>query len=80
MFIDRHEIGEPGQFARMTDEELEASLATQVRALGLPEEAIDLLLSNLVDRRSIKILKTRARTTIDPKPKCRSVVTRWFLS
>ena len=49
MFIDRYEIGEPGQFARMTDEELEASLAMQVRALGLPEEAINLLLSNRMD-------------------------------
>jgi hypothetical protein len=49
MFVDRHEFGEPGQFARMTDEELEVSLATQVRALGLPEEAINLLLSNRTD-------------------------------
>ena len=49
MFIDRHEIGQPGEFARMTDKELETSLAAQVRALGLPEEAIDLLLSNRMD-------------------------------
>jgi hypothetical protein len=47
MFIDRHEIGEPGEFARMTDEELASSLASQAKALGLPQEAIELMLSRL---------------------------------
>ena len=49
MFIDRHEIGQPGEFARMTDEELEAPLAMQAKALGLSQEAINLLLSNRMD-------------------------------
>ena len=49
MFIDRHEIGQPGEFALMTDKELEASLATQAKALGLSQEAINLLLSNRMD-------------------------------
>jgi hypothetical protein len=46
MFIDRHEIGEPGQFARMTDGELASLLTAQGKALGLSKEGIDVLLSN----------------------------------
>ncbi|WP_316195368.1 MULTISPECIES: hypothetical protein [unclassified Bradyrhizobium] len=49
MFIDRHEIGEPGQFARMTDEELDAALVAQAKALGFPQEGIDFLLSKRID-------------------------------
>jgi phage terminase small subunit len=45
LIVERHEIGDPGEFARMTDEELDASLATTARALGLPEIAIKRLLS-----------------------------------
>ena len=45
MFIQRHEIGAPGDFQRMSDEELDESLAVQARALGLPETAIDRLLT-----------------------------------
>lgn len=44
MFIDRKEIGQPGDFARMSDEELDGALAEQARALGLPEEAVGRLL------------------------------------
>ncbi len=49
MFIDRHEIGQPGEFARMTDEELDAALTEQARALGLPAKAIEHLLSMRAD-------------------------------
>jgi hypothetical protein len=45
MLVDRHEIGQPGEFARMTDEELDAALMQQARALGFPAEAIEHLLS-----------------------------------
>ncbi len=39
-FIDRTEIGNPGDFARLTDEDLNKKLLEQARELGLPEEAI----------------------------------------
>ena len=45
MLIDRREIGEPGAFARMTDEELDAALIEQLKALGLPGEAVQKLLT-----------------------------------
>lgn len=44
MRIQRHEVGQPGDFARMSDDELDASLADQARALGLPETAVTRLL------------------------------------
>jgi hypothetical protein len=45
MLIDRREIGEPGVFARMTDEELDAALIERFQALGLPNEAVQKLLT-----------------------------------
>ena len=42
--VQRHEVGQPGDFARMSDEELDGALAEQARALGLPEEAVGRLL------------------------------------
>jgi len=45
MLLDRREIGEPGEFARMTDEELDAALIEQSKALGLPDEAVQKLLT-----------------------------------
>lgn len=45
MFIERHEVGDPGEWARMSDAELNGSLAEQARALGLPETAIAGLLT-----------------------------------
>lgn len=44
MFIERHEVGQPGDFARMSDDELDGALTEQARALGLPEEAVGRLL------------------------------------
>lgn len=44
MRIHRVELGQPGEFARMTDEELDQSLLEQARAIGLPEGAITKLL------------------------------------
>ena len=46
MRIQRHEIGGPGDFARMTDDELNGALVQQAQALGLPEEAIAGLLTH----------------------------------
>ena len=43
MLIHRHEVGDPGEFARMSDDELEACLRAHGRALGLPEDAIKML-------------------------------------
>ena len=45
LLANRHEIGDPGEFARMSDEELDACLRAQGRALGLPEDAIKKMLS-----------------------------------
>jgi phage terminase small subunit len=44
LIIERHEIGDPGEFRRMTDAELDASLQKQASALGLPENAIEQLI------------------------------------
>ena len=43
--VQKHEVGAPGDFARMTDEELSASLLDQARGLGIPEEAVSGLLT-----------------------------------
>jgi hypothetical protein len=45
LLVRRHEVGDPGEFARMTDEELDAALIEQSKALGLPEEAVQKLLT-----------------------------------
>jgi hypothetical protein len=45
LIVERREVGDAGEFARMTDEELDASLAKTARALGLPEILIEQLLS-----------------------------------
>ena len=50
LIVERREVGDPGEFARMTDEELDAALAAQAKALGLPQEAIDVLLLNPSDK------------------------------
>jgi hypothetical protein len=35
MFIDRHEVGQPNQFANWTDEELEAFIKSGTKPLGI---------------------------------------------
>lgn len=40
LFIERHEIGDPGEFARMTDDELNNTLGKFARAAGLPESVV----------------------------------------
>ena len=50
LVVERCEVGDPGEFARMTDEELNAALTAQAKALGLPQEAIDVLLLNPSDK------------------------------
>jgi hypothetical protein len=45
MLVNRHEIGDPGEFARMSDDELDDCLKAQGRALGLPEDAISKMLT-----------------------------------
>jgi hypothetical protein len=44
MFIERHEVGDPGEWARMADDDLDKALQEQAKALGLPDTAIDRLL------------------------------------
>lgn len=44
MFIERHEVGDPGEFARMSDDELNENVRKQAAALGLPEDAIEQLM------------------------------------
>jgi len=43
MLVHRHEMGDPGEFARMTDEELDAALIQHWKAL--PDEAVQKLLT-----------------------------------
>ncbi|MGB7834782.1 MAG: hypothetical protein WBL84_21490 [Xanthobacteraceae bacterium] len=35
MFIDRHEVGQPNEFANWTDEELEAFIKSGTKPLGI---------------------------------------------
>ena len=44
MRIQRVELGGPGDFARMTDDELDMALVEQAKGLGLPEEAVTRLI------------------------------------
>lgn len=44
MRIHRLELGAPGDFARMSDQELDDSLVEQARKIGLPEQAVTRLL------------------------------------
>jgi hypothetical protein len=43
MFIQRTEVGAPGDFARMSDHELKQELASLVEAMGLPAETLAVL-------------------------------------
>lgn len=40
MFIDRHEVGDPGSFSRMADDELDKAIIEAARELGLPAPAL----------------------------------------
>jgi hypothetical protein len=44
MFIEKVEIGNPGDFARLTEEELFARIEADAAALGLPSEATEALM------------------------------------
>ena len=44
MFVERQEIGGPGDFSRLTDEELTKRALDDAAALGLPAEATEALL------------------------------------
>jgi hypothetical protein len=46
LLIQKHEIGAPGDFARMSDEELDSALLEQARGLGLPEPAVMKLIAD----------------------------------
>lgn len=46
IFIQRQEIGGPGDFARLTDAELETKIREDAAALGLSEAAIRQMLAN----------------------------------
>ena len=43
MFINRTEIGQPGDFERMTDADLQNALIEQAQKLGLPADAVKML-------------------------------------
>jgi plasmid maintenance system antidote protein VapI len=45
MLVHRHEVGDPGEFSRVTDEELDLSLERQARALGLTDSTVNEILS-----------------------------------
>jgi hypothetical protein len=40
MFIERHEVGDPGEFARMSDAELNDMLGQYAKAVGLPDSSV----------------------------------------
>lgn len=42
-FIDRHEVGGPGDFSRLADDELDAKLIETAKELGLPAPALKML-------------------------------------
>lgn len=44
MFVERHEIGGPGDFSRLTDDELAKRAFDDAAALGLPAEAAEAVL------------------------------------
>jgi hypothetical protein len=44
MFIDRHEMGGPGDFSRLSDDELLAKIEEDATALGVPADVIEQLL------------------------------------
>ena len=44
LIVHRHELGGPGDFARMTDDELDMALVEQAKGLGLPEDAVTRLI------------------------------------
>lgn len=44
MFIEKVEVGGPGDFARLTDDELFARVEEDAAALGLPQEATEALM------------------------------------
>lgn len=46
MFIEKHEVGDPGAFARMTDTELDQDLIDQAGKLGIPKQALAGLLTS----------------------------------
>jgi hypothetical protein len=41
MLVHRHEVGDPGEFSRMTDEALDLAFERQARALGLSDSALN---------------------------------------
>jgi hypothetical protein len=44
MFVDKLEVGSPGDFARMTDDELRARVEADAQALGIDAEATEALM------------------------------------
>lgn len=47
MFINKHEVGGPGDFARLTEEELDGALKTTLEAFGVPEKMAAKLIQDL---------------------------------
>lgn len=45
MFVEKLEIGSPGDFSRMNDEEFEKAFQEEALAAGLPEDAVAVLLT-----------------------------------
>lgn len=47
MFINRHEVGGPGDFARLTEEELNAQLVQTLQAFGVPDNLATKLIQDM---------------------------------
>lgn len=55
LLVQRHEIDQPGAFARMTDAELNQALSDQLKALGLSERSlVEIRASVLNDRQHLR--------------------------
>lgn len=54
MRIQRHEVGGPGDFARMSDDELDQSLAETARALGFPEATVTQFLAKRTEEDTVQ--------------------------
>lgn len=47
MFIARHEVGGPGDFARLTEDELNGQIVETLRAFGVPDQLAQKLIQDL---------------------------------
>lgn len=47
MFITRHEVGNPGDFARLTEDELNGQISETLQMFGVPEKLVKKLIADM---------------------------------